>query len=421
VRRATAGSHARLERAEQATSQLGRSEVLRARHWVGVLNSVCLLLFTAKGLSKQHRNLGEARCFVRGIGWECSTAFAYFFSLNRCSLFLERFKVIPTTFGSFNSGHRGSSGKRPQRLHGGMQAFDFPGGAQTRSRVKQLQDALSSAAIRGDIADLRAALAQEGVRLHHRCDWYDPAGIVRGQCPPNLQGHFHRTSFRDATPMHLACIGGHIHAVGLLINAGAMVSCRDAEHNTPLHIAAMFQHTGIAALLLLHGAKVDARGHDLDTPLHYAAFHVETDMAVLLIDHGADVDDSNFHEHDVFETRYETALYTAWVRDNVPMIRVLLDYGADIEKSFGPIGDGGLQTSFTALSLQNVNDAGPGHPNLPMYTRIYEMFVAEPGRREALRLSKCEAFAMGHHERLGADSRIVNLDAGVVRMIVERI
>jgi hypothetical protein len=304
-----------------------------------------------------------------------------------------------------------------------MRAFDFPSGAQTRGREKQEQDALTSAAIRGDILDLASALLLPDVRLrlHKRCAWYDPAGIVRGHCPPNLQGPFRRTSFPSATPLLLACIGGHTQCVQMLLNANAsVVSCRDTDHNTPLHIAAMFKHTAIAKLLLLHGAQVDAMGHDLVTPLYYAAFHVETDMAVLLLDHGADVDDFNFREHEVYKTFYETALYTAWVRENEQMIRVLLDYGADTE-NFGPIPHAGGQISFTALSLKNVNDAGVGHPKFQMYTRIREMFLAEPARREALRLAKCEAFAMGHHPRLGAESRIVNLDDGVVRMIVERI
>ena len=31
------------------------------------------------------------------------------------------------------------------------------------------------------------------------------------------------------------------------------------------------------------------------------------------------------------------------------------------------------------------------------------------------------AFAMGHHPRLGAESRVLELDAGVVRMILDRV
>ena len=31
------------------------------------------------------------------------------------------------------------------------------------------------------------------------------------------------------------------------------------------------------------------------------------------------------------------------------------------------------------------------------------------------------AFAMGHHDRLGAESRVLELDTGVVRMVLERL
>ncbi len=207
-----------------------------------------------------------------------------------------------------------------------MRAFDFPSGAQTRGREKQEQDALTSAAIRGDILDLASALLLPDVRLrlHKRSAWYDPAGIVRGQCTPNLQGPFRRTSFPAAAPLHLPVLGGPIQAVEMMINAGATVLIEDGSGRTPLHIAAMFRDTAMASLLLLHGARIDATDRDQVQPLFYAAFHVETDMAVLLLDH-------------------------------------------------------------------------------------------------ALRLTKCEAFAMGHHERLGAESMIVDLDPEVVRMIVERI
>ena len=37
-----------------------------------------------------------------------------------------------------------------------------------------------------------------------------------------------------------------------------------------------------------------------------------------------------------------------------------------------------------------------------------------------MRRAKCEAFAMGHQERLGAGSRVRWLDAGVLRMVLEQ-
>ena len=44
---------------------------------------------------------------------------------------------------------------------------------------------------------------------------------------------------------------------------------------------------------------------------------------------------------------------------------------------------------------------------------------AEAERREAERRARCEAFALGHHERLGAGSRVSELEAEVVRMVIE--
>jgi len=42
-------------------------------------------------------------------------------------------------------------------------------------------------------------------------------------------------------------------------------------------------------------------------------------------------------------------------------------------------------------------------------------------RREAVRRVKCVAFAMGLQERLGAGSPVQELDAGVVRMVLEQV
>ena len=49
------------------------------------------------------------------------------------------------------------------------------------------------------------------------------------------------------------------------------------------------------------------------------------------------------------------------------------------------------------------------------------MLKAEAERREAVRRARCEAFAMGHQERLGAGSRVRWLDAGVVQMVLKQV
>jgi len=47
--------------------------------------------------------------------------------------------------------------------------------------------------------------------------------------------------------------------------------------------------------------------------------------------------------------------------------------------------------------------------------------IAAMFKAEAMQRAKCVAFAMGQLERLGAGSRVQELDAGVVRMVLERV
>ena len=52
--------------------------------------------------------------------------------------------------------------------------------------------------------------------------------------------------------------------------------------------------------------------------------------------------------------------------------------------------------------------------------RIAVIINAEAGRREAVRRDQSAVFAMGHPERLGAGSRVLLLDAWVIRMMQSR-
>jgi hypothetical protein len=55
----------------------------------------------------------------------------------------------------------------------------------------------------------------------------------------------------------------------------------------------------------------------------------------------------------------------------------------------------------------------------PRNSVIWKRRRAEEARREALRVRQCEAFAMGQQERLGEASRVIWLDPGVVRMVLD--
>jgi hypothetical protein len=131
---------------------------------------------------------------------------------------------------------------------------------------------------------------------------------------------------------------------------------------SPLHVASAMGHDEVVLLLLEHGAEVSARNNKGGTPLHYACR-----------------------------------------QGHHLIVRFLLHTGADLQSRNN---DG-----WTPEDLARVYS----HP------QVVAMLQAEALRREEVHRTRCVAFAMGHHERLGAGSRVRWLDAGVVRMVLERV
>jgi len=164
------------------------------------------------------------------------------------------------------------------------------------------------------------------------------------------------------TPLFAASFRGHAEVVAVLLEHGADASAKDAYGYTALHRAALMGHTEVVALLLENGAEVPAIDGAGMTALHRGSRWGQEEVVQLLLDHGADVS----------------------VKDNV---------GA------------------TAQDLATARS----------HLQVMAMLMAEPARREAVRTSKCVAFAMGHHERLGAGTWVRGLDPGVVRMVLEHV
>jgi hypothetical protein len=116
----------------------------------------------------------------------------------------------------------------------------------------------------------------------------------------------------------------------LLIEAGASVAATNSSGSTPLHIAAGQGGKAVVELLLDHGAPVDARDNRGSTPLMWAATSGQAESAEVLIAAGADVN--------ARDGRCEPVLMrAAWpYRDDAnPVVKVLLDHGADLEFAEG--------------------------------------------------------------------------------------
>jgi len=106
---------------------------------------------------------------------------------------------------------------------------------------------------------------------------------------------------------------------------GADVNVTDKNWQTPLHYAAWANSVESARLLLERGADVRAveRTDDLE-PLHLAAAHKNgTELAALLLAYKADINARKL-------TDGKAPLHVAVSAQNVDMIRLLLQRGADV-------------------------------------------------------------------------------------------
>jgi ankyrin repeat protein len=197
------------------------------------------------------------------------------------------------------------------------------------------------------------------------------------------------------SPLYEAAFYNFEHVVEELLRRGADTSSTDDLGKTALHEASNLGHVGVVLLLLEHGADVSIKNNAGWTPLHGAAHSGREAIVFLLLENGADVASTS--------NAGWTPLHLAAVASRETVARVLLYKGADLRSKT----NSGRTPEECAL----------------IYThhRVVAMLRTEADRREAKYRARCEAFAMGHQERLGAGSRVRVLDVGVVRMILEQL
>lgn len=65
--------------------------------------------------------------------------------------------------------------------------------------------------------------------------------------------------FQGYNPLHLACFGGHITVVGLLLSRSSdLLHSSDKHGKTGLHVAATHGHYQMVEVLLGQGAEINA-------------------------------------------------------------------------------------------------------------------------------------------------------------------
>ena len=100
------------------------------------------------------------------------------------------------------------------------------------------------------------------------------------------------------TPLHLASSKSWPEIVQVLLDHGAEADARNADGQNPLHRVPQLQYyhslhgANIVMQLLKHevGSDVNERDKDQETPLHLASYYLSSDLVKVLLDYGAQVD-----------------------------------------------------------------------------------------------------------------------------------
>ncbi|CAL8100802.1 unnamed protein product [Calicophoron daubneyi] len=148
------------------------------------------------------------------------------------------------------------------------------------------------------------------------------------------------------TALTLACSGGYVELVQLLLERGADREHRDKKSNTPLHTAVYANQRAVVALLLDYGAEIEAQvDRTKDTALSIACSHGRLEIVEELLNRGANKEHRNISDY--------TPLSLAASGGYVEVIQLLLRHGAEINSRTGS------KLGISPLMLASMN----GHTN----------------------------------------------------------
>ena len=85
------------------------------------------------------------------------------------------------------------------------------------------------------------------------------------------------------TPLHMACLDGHLDIARMFIEAGALVDIRGEDGWTPLHWACLFGHLEVVRCLVEEGhADMHAVDDDGETPMAWTQRRGKSDVVAYL-------------------------------------------------------------------------------------------------------------------------------------------
>ncbi|KAE8361556.1 ankyrin repeat-containing domain protein [Aspergillus caelatus] len=124
----------------------------------------------------------------------------------------------------------------------------------------------------------------------------------------------------------LACDGGHIDLVKILLKEGVLATYKNYEGMSGLSLAAGKGHNDIVEMLVEAGAEPNCEDRENKSPLMLAAIGGHHHTVNILLDSGAAIDSLCYHES-------ATALMFAAYHGHENIVNILLDRGANIDKT----------------------------------------------------------------------------------------
>lgn len=130
------------------------------------------------------------------------------------------------------------------------------------------------------------------------------------------------------SPLHMACMRGHIEMVKFLIQSGAHVNQADDDGLTPLHLAvASGATTTLVAFLLDQGANILSTDNQGANALHIAADSGNVPLIRLLLGKGSPINEVT--------ADHESATFLAAEQAHLPALELLLANGGNANEPNG--------------------------------------------------------------------------------------
>tara|TARA_B100001113_G_scaffold308361_1_gene270491 strand:- start:2939 stop:6778 length:3840 start_codon:yes stop_codon:yes gene_type:complete len=158
------------------------------------------------------------------------------------------------------------------------------------------------------------------------------------------------------SPLHQTCYYKLTELCSLLLQHGANPNVRDNDGDTPLHLCMMSTCEGVTngnlvRTLIAYNANVNDLNDDYESPLKYAVLYHCTEGVRVLLQNGASPNAIDREGNTILNAAFKLGIT---MNDNINVIKLLLQYGADPNLRDVTYGENSKITPiFTAITTGN--------------------------------------------------------------------